>query len=443
MPSNTGRITVSSNFMDLSLSSLMRCRLVKNQVVGLFQVGRFELNDQLLEYSYVNKVMSVVSLMNDDQRTEISSLLGLSLRNSRVCNVLGLWLDVENDGILYLVTEKMNDGLLNLGNLGYGIGQDNEEDWGSMLGSLGVELCEALAELHSEGFVCACLGLSCLGFDKFGHVCVDIGEALVIGRKFCDCVVEGVKVGRKFDGSEAEVLIAKMLNIGAFVSPEVWMELRRRKTFEVQNNDVSYTVCHGSDVWLLACVLINLLVGNKFLVELHNYLKIIFHGMKEGVSGYKTLYLQWVKTINDMMEPSVGSDYASVHEILLKCLAFDPRTRPLVTDVWKCIKGLKSYRSINRFCSLNSESMKENVGQCLVLGVLCNMSNSVRDESMISLLPEKHDDCKLDLSMVREVTVDNVVKGLSAGKMQCKVLQGHLDCITGLCVGGFCACAYI
>ncbi|XP_021860843.1 uncharacterized protein [Spinacia oleracea] len=428
----TGRIRISSTFMNLSLpSAIMRCHLVENQVVGLVKIGQFELNDQLLEYSYMGKIMSIVSQMNVDKRNEISSLLRISLRNSRVCNVLGLWLDMENDGSLYLVTQKMNNGLLNLESSGYGIDQDNA-DWGSLMGTIGVELCEALIRLHLEGFVCGCWGLSCVFFDEFGHVCVDIGEALVIGRKFRECFVEEGKGGRVITGSEAQVLIQKMLNMGAFVSPEVWMELLGRENFEVEKNDVSYTVSYGSDVWLLACVLIILLIGNKFLLEMYNYLTTVFQGKNEELSGYKIMYLQWVETVNAMLEPSLGSDYSSVHEVLLKCLAFDPSTRPLVTDVWKCIKGLKLYHSINHV-SVNSQSMTENVGQCLVLGELCNMSNDVRNETRFS---EKHDDCKLNLSLEGKITVDNVVDGVSAGKIQCKVLQGHLDSITGLCVGG-------
>ncbi|XP_021730650.1 uncharacterized protein LOC110697582 isoform X2 [Chenopodium quinoa] len=433
--STTGRINISSNFVDLSLSSIMRCRLVENHVVGLVKVGRFVLSDPLLEYSYVGKIMRVLSLMSDYQRNEISNILGVSMKYSRVCRVLGLWLNVENDGFLYLVTEKLNNGFLNSGNLGYEIDQYNTE-WGCLLGSIGVDLCEAIISLHSEGFVCGFLNMSCLCFDEFGHVCIDIGEALVMGRKFRQCFVEGIKGGREIDGFDVELFIGNMLDMGAFVSPEVWMELLGRENIEVDKNDVSYPVCYKSDSWLLACVLINLLIGNKISVEMYNYLKFVFQGKNERVSEYKINYLQWIETINAMLEPSVGTEYASVHEILLKCLAFDPGTRPLVTDVWKCIKGLRSYHFINNVSSLDSGSMKENIGQCLALGELCNILNDARNESRISKLPEEHDDCKPNRNLVGENTVDNVVKGLSAGKLQCKVLQGHLDCVTGLCVGG-------
>ncbi|KMS95756.1 hypothetical protein BVRB_005290 isoform A [Beta vulgaris subsp. vulgaris] len=425
---------LKSDFVGLGSSAVMRCRLVENQEVGFVEVGRFELNDSdlLLEYSYVGKVMSVLSLMNDTLRNEISSLLGVSFRNSRVCNVFGLWLDVENDGFLYLVCQRMKNGLSNSGNFGFGV-----EDCGSCLGSLmiSVEFCEVLISLHSEGFVCGCLGLSCFCFDEFGHVCVDIGEVLVIGRKL-RCVVEGVQDGRKVDVAEAEAIIVELSNMVAFVSPEVLLELLHRESFEIDKNGANCTVCYGTDVWILACVLIRLLTGDKFPVEMYNYLRVVFQEKNERVSECKIVYLQWVETINATLEPLSVSGYASVCEILVKCLDFDPSNRPLVIDVWKCIKGLNIHHNICRVSSLNNESRKENVGQCLVLGELCNTSNDLRNEAKISKTLQEDDDCKPDLGLVGQVKVDNVVKGVSSGKVQCKVLQGHLDCITALCVGG-------
>ncbi|KAL2933869.1 Myosin heavy chain kinase A [Bienertia sinuspersici] len=435
----SGKIAASADFVGLTLSFVMRYLSVGSQEVRLIYVARFELDDHdhnpLFEYSYVGKVMSALCSMNDAQRNEISSLLGISLRNPKVCSLFGLWLDAENDGCLYLVTKKLKNGLLNMGKLGNGIDQVSEE-CGLYFGSIGVELCEVLMSLHSEGFVCGCLGLSCLCFDEFGHACVDIGEALMIGKKFRECVVEGVISGQNIDESEAETFILKMSNMDAFVSPEVLLELLHRETFGVGKKIESFAVCYASDVWLIACSLIKLLIKNHFAIEMRNYLINIFQGMNEGFSGFKNMYLNWVESMSATLKPLMVGDYASVYGILLQCLDFDPRNRPLAVDLWNCLRGLNMYHSLNLVTSLESISMKDSIGRCLVLGDLCNVSDDKRNDLRISKLSPEQDDCKPDTSIDGEVRVDNVVKGLSAGKVQCKVLQGHRDCISGLCAGG-------
>ncbi|XP_057549426.1 uncharacterized protein LOC130827662 isoform X1 [Amaranthus tricolor] len=414
---------------DLGLTDVIRCRLVENQEVGFVKLVGFDFNESLMDYSYVGKIMVCLSRMNDSQRDEISSLLLLSLKNSRVCSVLGLWLDEVNSGFLYLITQRMtikNESL----NFGNGIEKDNKGDGGFYLGLLGVELCEALISLNVQGFLCGCLGLSCLCFDEFGHIRLDLGEALVVGANFFNCVVEGVVGGRNMDEFEVGLLIGKVTEMNVFVSPEVVFELLIRDGVAIENNEVSYSVCYGSDVWLLACILIRVLIGDQFSLEMYNYLRLLFN----GVSGCENIYLKWVATINAMLEPLLVGNYASLHEILLKCLNFDPKSRPLIIEVWKCIEGLNKHPFMNHIPSLNNESVKENFDHCLALGELCSMVSDLRNRSRTS--KSQNDDGKHDLSLDGENRVDNVVEGLSAGKVRCKNLQGHLDCITGLCVGG-------
>ena len=105
----------------------------------------------------------------------------------------------------------------------------------------------------------------------------------MIGRKLRECVVEEGKGGREINGSEAQLLIQKMLNMGAFVSPEVWMELLGREKIEVEKNAVNASL-------VISLCFDNSLIGNKFLVEMYNYLTTVFQGKNEEVSAV-TVYL--------------------------------------------------------------------------------------------------------------------------------------------------------
>lgn len=427
-----GLIRVDESFLDLGLSVIVKCRLVDDQKVGLVEIGRFEMDEPLFEYSYVSKVMRVLGCMSDAQRTELGSLLGVSLRQARVCEVLGVWLDVES-GSLYLVTERKLDGISSLGDLKDGFGRENEGQV-SFLSKIGGELCEALLGLRSEGFVCGCLGLSCIRLDEFGHVYIDPGEALVIGRKIHKCVSEGMNPRRRVDGSDFIELVSQLSKMDVFISPEVLLELLSREGVEMESNDVNSKIDYSSDVWLFVCILLRLFTGDQFNEGMYNYLRAVLEAKKEEVSGWKIVYMQWVETTLETLRGNSG--YSSLQELLLKCLDLDPSSRPLITDVWKNIRGSSAYYRNIHLGTLKRLSMKENSVQCLVLGELCNVSNDLRKETTISGLDGGHEDCEAASSRVGEMTVNAVVEGLSVGKVHCQDLKGHMDCVTSLCVGG-------
>ncbi|KAK9757272.1 hypothetical protein RND81_01G153000 [Saponaria officinalis] len=408
--------------LEKSGNEIIRCRLVDDHEVCFLEVGRFGLSDSFLEYSYVSKVMSVLNCTSDAKRGELISVLRASVRVSRVCRVLGLWLDVES-GCLYLVSERMNDELLDL--------SVRNRDCGDDLGSIGVELCEVLIGLQREGIVCGCLGLSCVCFDEFGRVHVDLNEVLVKGRKVRECVVTEVSRRRKSEhnGSKGAEFIASLLEMDVFVSPEVMLDLVCRAGIKSENNDLSYAVCNRSDVWLLACVMLKLFIGNEFVECICKYLKAIC----EGTNEFSDMYSEFVDKLKASLETIMGSgsESQSLLQTLVKCLDYDPEHRPGFADVWKNFKAY-NLKTVARF---NLAMIKDDIGQCLVLSELCIESSRVRNDSSTSNLNEERDDA-VEPSQVGEISVDDVVEGLTDGKLHCKDLVGHLDCITGFCFGG-------
>ncbi|KAH9623191.1 hypothetical protein KSS87_001356 [Heliosperma pusillum] len=127
----------------------------------------------------------------------------------------------------------------------------------------------------------------------------------------------------------------------------------------------------------------------------------------------------------------MGSDSGLLKDILVKCLDYAPERRPSFTDVWKNMKALNDCHYMNSVSSFNIAPLKASINQCLALSELCKASISVRNESSTSNLNKERDDGEVDYG-----SVDDVVEGLVLGKLQCKDLQGHMDSITGFCVGG-------
>ncbi|KAL9266818.1 TORMOZ EMBRYO DEFECTIVE-like protein, partial [Drosera capensis] len=151
--------------------------------VGLVRVGE-ECGegdgDGVMEYSYVGRVMGVLSGMREGLRRELQLVFDVSFRRGRVCEVYGVWWD-EEKRVLYMVSEGKEVRLYDLidgGGKEGGMEAVDEENCVSYWVMIGLELCEALMGLRS-----GCLGLSCFALDEFGHVLIDLGEAVVTGRK--------------------------------------------------------------------------------------------------------------------------------------------------------------------------------------------------------------------------------------------------------------------
>ncbi|KAF9616769.1 hypothetical protein IFM89_032322, partial [Coptis chinensis] len=223
---------------------------------------------------------------------------------------------------------------------------------------VGMELCEALANLHSDGLVCGSLALSCFSFDPFGRGFVNPNEVLVLGRRVRKCLAEFATCGSQ------------------------------RKIHE-----------------------------EKFI-------------------EFMELYKGWVERVRTTLEVSLGSELVPLHQILSKCLEFDPGSRPKVTDVWKCIRELLVKPHIDILVGVHSLGSMEDMIHCLMLGNLCDTPKESDTES------RRQDE--FDLQGIngaeQQTGVGNIdtglVEGLRLGKFESIDLQGHLDCITGLAVGG-------
>jgi len=145
-------------------------------------------------------------------------------------------------------------------------------------------------------------------------------------------------------------------------------------------------------------------------------------------SDYSTLYVSWVEKVSSLLETNLGSAYASLSQILCKCLNFDPDSRPLATDVRKCLRELLIKPQFDALGGFEGAINEDNTWHCLIFGKLCQLPTE-RAET-------RKEDGGAELDQVDERVDKNFLDGLSEGVIKFKDLQGHLDCITGLAVGG-------
>ena len=405
---------------------MIRVGLYENQRVSVLRLVSLHDDDDdssVFRYSYVVKVMNCLSGMREEEREE----LGLILRAQKkfVCKVFGLWGDLEG-GFLSLVCESQNGSLLEkFGDLGDGFcGEDEEglsKDGISGFAMIGAGICEAVIALHFEGLVIGCLDLSCFSFDDFGRVCVDLSAVLVAGRKLRKHVVEAVSGKLRIDDNEMGVIFSGLLKNEAFLSPQLLLELLRKEGIAVECGSSRCSVDCSSDVWSLACVLMRLLIGKKFTEET---LEIC----TEKGSDYSTLHTGWVEKIRSLLETNLGSEYASLSQILYKCLNFDQGSCPLATDVWRCIRELLIKPKFDITGGFEWEIKENNTYHCLIFGKLCQLPTESAEI--------QEEDGGADFDQVNKRVDKSFVEGLSEGVIKCKDLQGHLDCITELAVGG-------
>lgn len=372
----------------------------------------------VFRYGYVVRVMKCLSEMREEERDE----LGLILRGQRsgfVFKVFGLWGDLEG-GFLSLVCERHNGSLFDK----FGDLRDEEglcKDGISAFAMIGAGICEAVIALHLEGLVIGCLDLSCFGFDGFGRVCVDLSEVLVAGRNVRKSVVEAVSGRLRIDENGMGVILSGLLKSEAFLSPEMLLELLHKEGVAVECGGSSCSVQCSSDVWSLACVLMRLLIGKTFTEE-------TLEMCEEKGCDYSTLYAGWVEKVSSLLETKLGSEYESLSQILCKCLNFDLGSRPCATDVWRCIRELLIKPQFDIAGGFEGAIKEDNTYRCLIFGKLCQLPNE-RAEI-------QKEDGGADFDQVDETVDKHFVEGLSEGVIKCKDLQGHLDCITGLAVGG-------
>jgi serine/threonine protein kinase len=134
-----------------------------------------------------------------------------------------------------------------------------------------------------------------------GHCLLDLDQALVLSRR--------VRAG------------ASPYGIGAFVAPEVVLVLHGATRMKDCDFD-GLVGCH-SDVWSLGCVLVTLPTGDEQLML-----------------GWSTdqLYDNWEKKLVAHLDSSlVSTQLESLSAVTASCLSYDPKGRPDIADVWKCI----------------------------------------------------------------------------------------------------------
>ncbi|KAL0314352.1 UNVERIFIED_CONTAM: hypothetical protein Sangu_2279600 [Sesamum angustifolium] len=250
--------------------------------------------------------------MEEEERNKLGIILNATLRVSNVGKVFGFWCN-EDDKCVYMVFEKIASP--NLVKCVLKKKEDKDErlssDEISALAMLCMEICEILSRLHSEGLVFGFLRVSCFGFNDFGHVYVDLGEVL--------------NTGFKFD----------------------WGKSR-------------YEVGCASDVWFLACLLVRLIVGSTFVEEMERFLHFVVNAIKEEKGcDYSGLCVRWSEKIAVLLEGRLASEYASLQDILYRCLGFDPGNRPVITDLWKCLRELVVKPQFDTGLMLKQEVKKE------------------------------------------------------------------------------------
>jgi serine/threonine protein kinase len=138
---------------------------------------------------------------------------------------------------------------------------------------------------------------------RFGHYLLDFDRALTLSQR--------VRVG------------ASPYGIVGFVAPEVVAVLHGATRMK-DCNFHGLVGCH-SDVWSLGYVLVTLLTGDEQLVL-----------------GWSTdrLYDNWEKKLVAQFDSSlVSTQLESLSAVTASCLSYDPKGRPDIADLWKCIRG--------------------------------------------------------------------------------------------------------
>ncbi|CAA6667706.1 unnamed protein product [Spirodela intermedia] len=288
-----------------------------------------------------------------------------------------------------------------------------------------MEFCEAMVGLHSQGIACGCLTPSCFRFDSYGHYSLDLNEVLLACRRVRMDVAEATSSSNQ-----------------CFVSPELRKELLSNKPDPSCGSGVAY----GSDVWSLACILIMLIVGEGQHCTLWDDFTV-----NDSVELNYDLYDIWLKKLTSKLKSSLqGTRYESLLPILESCLNHDPKNRPGVEDMWRCLMSL-SIRSIYTVPAGSETLAAKDLLCCLVLGDLCRVPKSgdhpcVKERKILKGAKMTVDDlsgfpletsCGQDVEHSQQDETDRLLdKHFHGGGLQSVSLSGHKDCITGLAEGG-------
>ncbi|GMI78386.1 hypothetical protein like AT1G21651 [Hibiscus trionum] len=403
---------------------LLREDAVDRNKVSLFPVGYFSSGGEdgsVFNAVYLVRVMDCLREMKEGEREELGLILRAFTKQScRICRILGLWGDL-GDGVLYLVSEKQKWGNLLDKNLG-----SFEKDGLFNFAMICMEMCEAVLSLHREGLIAGCLSFSCFQFDDFGHIYFDLNDVFLTGRGIQDVVANVGFSGKKIGDEEIGMLFKDLLKRDVFVSPEVLLKLLEKVGVGIECGSSRYSIGYSSDAWLLSCILLRIVNGEVFSDELVDYMcHIIMKGSENSEIDSSNVYTNLMEKVSSLYGTKLGVKCVPLQQVLCKCLDLDPQHRSLVRDVWKCIRELVIKPQFDKLVKLDGASYDENGDRCLVVGKLCLLSR------------ERTEKQEKDETQGNETNgATDMVNGLTEGSIKSKDLQGHLDCVSGLAVGG-------
>ncbi|XP_076901121.1 uncharacterized protein LOC143555465 [Bidens hawaiensis] len=400
-----------------------RCSMKCRMNVSLFKVGSSTGNDENgFRYSYLAKAMWVLFKLGDGVLAELELMLRSGLMDRRVCGVCGLWYDEEDD-CLYLVCERKRTSLLNV------VGLYTEVDLSSFA-VMGMELCETVSRLHDVELVTGCVSLSCFGVDHFGHVFLDVNEVLMIGERVREMIRESVSFAQS--NSDGKTLASNVISeIHVFPSPELSIEFVRKEcVVDLECQKSTFAVGYSSDLWSLACILLMFLVGKPFVEETCDFMcSYVLKLVNGNACDCEGLHVAWLDKVSSLLYKKLDSNYVLMKELLCKCLSLDPGTRPTVNDMWKCMRELIISPKCDVIVSIERETISGSACHCLLLGDLLwssSKTNKVEDKKGMSN----------DLKDENLVVKGDVIEGICKNSLTCTDLKGHLDCISGLAIGG-------
>ncbi|XP_058189716.1 uncharacterized protein LOC131307305 isoform X2 [Rhododendron vialii] len=423
--------------------SRIRCSMKGDEEVSLVRVGGgCFVSDPKLKYSYCWEILRVLYGMKDGERDELGMILKASRsKHCRTCKVYGLWYNRDDQGV-YMVCERYAGSFVErFGDWKNGfVGEHGSRGLleSKSFAMIAMEMCETLSSLHAEGLFSGCLAIMCFSFDHFGHIHIDLNEAVVMSRRIRMLISEailGVRKGEEFKLSFRNDTLETL----AFVSPELLFELQQKNATDLECGS-KFEVGYVSDVWSLACVLLWLLMGKPFTELMCNYLQCFVPMPIDGKDfDYSGIYTSWMEEVKASLETKLVLEFAALQEMLCRCLSIDPGSRPSVIDVWKCIRELVIEPKKDIMVS-SVQVVNKNKGHCLFLGELCQLqkeSGKMPERRIANGLHDKNDDGSANLDQFAKVRVErDIVEGLSGGHVKSIDLKGHLDCITGLTVGG-------
>ncbi|KFK44267.1 hypothetical protein AALP_AA1G236000 [Arabis alpina] len=408
-------------------SDFALCGCLKDDsTVSLLQVALFSRDDcdSVLKYSYVQRMMSCLWGMREEERNEIDVIISVEQRG--VSKVIGLWGDLKN-GVLYLVGEKQLTGFLS---------EEFDyltEDDTSFFAIIGMQICEALLSLHKEGIFIGCLSVSCVKFDEFGNAFVDLIELLVTGRNVYRLIAEETSSFSKPVGAlEMGMFLVGLLKKGIFMSSEVLFEFLKEQDVLIKNASSKDLVSYSSDVWPVCFLLLKLVLGKRFSEELiESVNRGDRKGCDEGIEDFLLLYTDFTEKLSSRVESELGGTFIPIIKILSQCCCLDPQTRPALTDLWKCIRELVVYPRFSSMNGLSKPFSGKRKEYSLVLGELCRLVE-VGSKELEEELPGMENDTEAEEG---KVDIDFVGR-VAEGKMKSKDMRRHQDSVTGLAVGG-------